>query len=346
MIRKVVNIACLCFLVLWALPKCLLVRIEPWELGVRRSLTGGISEQDFGLGYHWSVPAMHSFYRLPRTLQYLHYADDPGAHAPALDLRTKENNIIFVDVSIPWRIIDGEAWKIIQEGFLDSYGAKVQSTATGVLREGLAELSNADVQLPDKRQEVAKRVLEPLNTVLRQYHVRAEAVVLRALRFRPEYEQKLQNKQYYVVQGRLDEARRQESVAEQETETFERTIQKDINLKREEWNEQIEGLKSKYELEIAAIQAEAVQYDRKRRSEADAFYSEAKAVGDLAEAKAEALGERLKARALATRAGRTYSAIVAAENFKIGEVQLNSLDPTFLQRFGSMKAWRQFFMGQ
>jgi len=346
MLKKIVNIVCLCFLVLWAAPKCFLDRIEPWEIGVRRSLTGGIAEEDFDFGYQLALPGMHSFYRLPRTVQYLHYSDSPGANAGPLDLRTKENNVIIVDVTIPWRIVDDEAWRIVREGFHVRLAGKVQSTATGVLRETLAALSNADVQQTDKRQEVAARVLEPLNEGLRQYHVKAEGVVLRAIRFRPEYEQKLQNKQYFVVQGRLDEARRQESVAVQETDTFERTITKQINLKREDWNEKIETLKSQYELEIAAIEAEAVQYDRKRRSEADAIHAEATAVGDLAEAKAEALGERLKAKALATKAGRTYSAIIAAENFELGEVQLNSLDPTFLQRFGSMKAWRAFFGAQ
>ena len=58
------------------------------------------------------------------------------------------------------------------------------------------------------------------------------------------------------------------------------------------------------------------------------------------------LGEKLKASALASRAGQTFSAITAAENFQLGDVQLNSNDPTFLQRFGSMEAWRKFFMGK
>lgn len=344
--KRVINLVCLGFLALWAFPKLFLTRIEPWEIGVRRSLTGGITEEDFGLGYHFSLPLIQSFYRLPRTLQYLSYNDDDAdADAHTLEVRTKENNLLFVDVTIPWRIKDGGAWRIIREGFIDSYPAKVQSTATGVLREGLAALTNVDVQQTDKRIATADAILPRLNTALEQYHVVADRVVIRAIRFRPEYEQKLQDKQHYVVQGRLDEARRQESVAVQETDTYEKNIQKKINLKREEWNEKIESLKTKYELEIAALEAEAEQYDKKRRSEGDAFYSEARAEGDLAESKAEALGERLKSAALASQAGRTYSAITAAKNFKLGSFQLNSNDPAFLQRFGSMAAWRKFFLG-
>jgi regulator of protease activity HflC (stomatin/prohibitin superfamily) len=344
--KRIINLVCIAFLVLWMIPKLFVDRINPWEIGVRRSLTGGITEEDFGTGYHFALPIFHSFYRLPRTLRYLSFnGDDSDADAGTLEVRTKENNVLFVDVTIPWRIKKDAGWRIIREGFGDSYAQKVQSTAGGVLREGLAELTNLDVQQTDKRQATADAILPRLNTALEQYHVVADRVVIRAIRFRPEYEQKLQDKQNYLVQGRLDDARRVESVAIQATDTFEKGIDKNINLKRQEWNEKIESLKTVYELEIAAIDAEAQQYDKKRRSEGDAFYSEAQATGDLAEAKAEALGEKLKSAALASSAGRTFSAIQAAENFKLGNITLNSSDPTFLQKFGSMAAWRKFFLG-
>lgn len=345
MFLRVIRIASIAYLAIWLLPKLILTRVEPWEIGVRQSLLGGISEQDFGLGYHFSLVGLHKFHHLPRTLRYLDYNDGPGAEAPALEVRTKENNVLFVDVTVPWKIKDGAAWRIIREGFVDSYADKVRSTATGVLLEGIAAMSNTDVQQADQRQKTAAAILPKLNAALEQYHVVAEHVVIRSIRFRDEYEQKLQNKQYFVVQGKLDEANRQESVAVQETDTFEQGIQKQINLKREEWNAKIEGVKTQYEVQIAEIQAQAVTYDRKRRSEADALFATAKAEGDLAEAKAEALGTRLKTSALATPAGRVYSAMQAAERFKLGDIELNSLDPTFLQRFGSMRVWRQFFLG-
>ena len=346
MLRRIINAVCIGFLILWLLPKFLMVRIEPWEIGVRRSLTGGITERDFDFGYQLRLPFLHSYYRLPRTLQYLDYLAEGHGDQGALEIRTSGNNVIFVDISVPWRIKDDEAWRIVREGFIDTYPTKVQSTTTGVLRRVLAQMTNLTIYDSDQRMKVAESITPVLNKELEQYHVVAEQVVIRAIRFRKEYEAKLQNKQQFIVQGKLDEALRKESVAKQDTETLEKTIDKEMSLKREEWNKKIEELRTLLELQIAAVEAEAVQYDRKKRSEADAYYTEAKAAGDLAEAKAEALGEKLKAAALASRAGRTYSAITAAENFKLGEIQLNSNDPTFMQRFGSMKAWRQFFLGQ
>lgn len=347
MITRIVNTVCIIFLVVWLLPKLFAVRIEPWEIGVRRSLTGGITERDFGFGYQLRVPFIHSYYRLPRTLQYLDYlSSGQSGEQGALEIRTSGNNVIFVDISVPWRIKEDEAWRIVREGFIDTYPTKVQSTTTGVLRQVLAQMTNLTIYDSDKRMEVAASITPVLNRELEKYHVVAEQVVIRAIRFRDEYENKLQNKQLFIVQGKLDEAKRKESVAKQDTDTLEKTIDKEMSLKREEWNKKIEELKTRLELQIAAVEAAAVQYDRKKRSEADAFFAEAKAEGDLAEAKAEALGEKLKARALASRAGKTYSAITAAENFELGEIQLNSNDPTFMQRFGSMKAWRTFFLGK
>jgi len=344
MFTRTLNLIALGFLALWMLPKFLVTKIEPWEIGVRVSVFGGVAEEDFGLGYHWSVIGLHHFRRLQSTLHFLDFNEDPGAERPTLEVRTKENNVIFVDVSVPWRIKRGEAWRIVRTDL--DYESKIISTAMGILREGLATMSNADVQQPEKRQQTADAILPKLNEALAQYYVHADKVLIRAIRFRDAYEEKLQNKQYYVVQGRLDEAKRQESVAVQETDTTEQTIQKDINLKREEWNAKIEALKTKWEIEVAMLEAEAVQYDRRRRSEGDALHATAKAEGDLAEAKAEALGEKLKAQALASQAGKTYSAITAAEKFELGEVELNSLDPSFLLKFGGMDAWRKFFMGQ
>ncbi len=340
--KRVLNIVAALVLFIFLAPSMCMERIGPGRIGVRRSLEGGVAEHDFTVGYHISVPMWHSWYQLDGTVHYLEYNTSQNT---ALDVRTKENNVIFIDLTIPYRIIDGEAWRIVREGFVESYEDKVKSTATGILREALAELSSLDVQQPEKRVAAANKALPTLNKALEQYHVAATHVVIRSIGFREQYESKLQNKQYYIVQGRLDEARQRELAAKQETETLEKVIVKDIALKREEWNKQIEEMKSRFELEIATIEAESTRYERARRAAADAAFSEHKAEGDLAEAMASALGQRLRAEALATKAGKTFSAIEAVRRFKLGDVTLNSSDPQFLYQFGSMAAWRRFFMG-
>lgn len=340
---KVLNIISIVIISVWLLPKMCLERIDPDKIGVRKSIDGGVAEEDFLPGWHLSLPLLHSWYELDATLHYLSFNDDSGT---ALDVRTKENNIIFIDCVIVYRIIPGEAWMIVREGFHATYEDKVKSAAVGILREKLADLSNIDVQDPDKREAAAAAALPAVNGAIRQYHVEATHVTVRAIRFRPQYEEKLQNKQYFVVQGKLDEALQRQSKAAQETETLEKTIDKDIALKTEEWNKKIEELKSQFEVEIASIRAEGVTYDRARRASGDAAYAEAIAEGNLAEAKAKALGEKLRAEALASQAGRTFSAIEAVKGFKLGDVQVNSSSPDFFHRCCSMEAWRRFFLAK
>ena len=80
---------------------------------------------------------------------------------------------------------------------------------------------------------------------------------------------------------------------------------------------------------IAQIEAEGVTYDRKHRAEGDAIYAKAQAEGDLAENQAQALGEKLRSEALATRAGRTFSAIEAVRRFQLGDVLLVTFEVVF-----------------
>ncbi len=317
--------------------------IYPDEIGVRRSVFGGIQDEDFTQGRRLSLPLLHRWYRLPRTLHYLEFSGTND-----LDLRTREQNVMHVDVAVIYRILDGQAHLICREGMSNSYTERIKSASVGFLREHLAQLSNTDIQNPDMRIRVAKEAIAPLNKRLRQYHVEvaAEGVVIRAITFDPPYEQRLQAKQFFAVQAELDVAEQKKSIGKQQTDTVQKGIDKDVAVERENWNERIQLARRATETMIARVSAEGLEYDRKVRSEADAAYDRLVAEGERAEAEAQAMGQKLRAQALSSKAGRTYSAILAVRSFQLGDILLNSLDPEFLQRFGSMKAWRKFFLGE
>ena len=345
MIRSLFGLqgASLVIILMWALPNACSTYIDPDMIGVRRSLTAGIEEVDFKQGRHVDLPLIHTWYRLPRTLQYLSFTD-----ATDLDLRTREGNLIHVSLIIVYKIKQGQAHMLAREGLANNYESRIKSASEGFLLEHLAQMTNSDIQDPTKRQEIASSAVAKLNKRLSQYHVELDrdGVVIRSISFDSPYEQRLQAKQLFAVQAELDTAKENESKAKQKTDTVQKGIDKDVAVEREAWNERIELARRATETEIAHIQAQAIEYDRRVRAQADAEYEELVARGDRLMSEAEALGEKLRAEALSSRAGRTYSAIQAVRNFKLGTIQLNSYEPDFLQRFGSMATWRRFFGGE
>ncbi|MCB9740145.1 MAG: hypothetical protein H6747_12840 [Deltaproteobacteria bacterium] len=327
----------------WMLPNLATTYVYPDEIGVRRSLFGGIEEQDFQQGRWLDVPMVHSWYRLPRTLHYLEFAD-----ADDLDVRTREGNLIHVDLVIVYKIKDGAAHTICREGMATSYPHRVRSAVEGFLLKHMASMSNKDIQDPDVRIKTALSAIGPLNQRLSQYHVEVveEGVVIRAISFDAPYEERLQAKQLYAVQAELDVAEQRRSEGKQATDTVQKGIDKEVAVERENWNERVELARRVTETMIAEVDAEALEYDRRVRAEADAEYDRLVAEGERAELEAQALGEKLRAEALTTKAGRIYAAIEAVRAFELGQIELNSLDPGFLQRFGSMASWRRFFGGE
>jgi len=356
--KKVIQITSGIVLLMWLFFAFATTYVQPDEIGVRRSVLGGVVPDDLMQGHSLELPLFHTTYRLPRSLHYLEFAEGadgavplgavPGGRAPALELRTSGDNVITVEATVVYEIIDGEAHKIIEEGFGSSYRDKVYSVSRGFLLEHLGAMTNEDIQNPDQREKIAASAIEPLNIKLRQYHVQVQqyGVVIRRIRFQETYEERLQAKQLYAVQGQLDRAKQEESAAKQETDTLAKSIDKDVRIKTEEWQERIETANATTSVRIAEIDAEALTYDKRTRAEADARCAELRAEGDLAQTKAQALGERLKAQALSTPAGRTYSAIIAARNFKLGTVRLNSRNPAFLRDFAGMSAWRKMFLSE
>ena len=95
--RKWLNLQTLSLLVIgaWIAPSMCTTYIEPDQIGVRRSLNSGIEDEDFEQGHHIGLPLLHSWYRLKRSL---HYVEFSGTNT--LDLRTRENNVVHVDMAI------------------------------------------------------------------------------------------------------------------------------------------------------------------------------------------------------------------------------------------------------
>jgi regulator of protease activity HflC (stomatin/prohibitin superfamily) len=172
---------------------CFSTNVNAGNIGVRQNNFSGIYQEDLTPGLHWEVTGMHEVYELPSRYLFINYTG-----GGALSIRTKDNNTVTVDVSVPFRIKPGEGWMIAEAGnhIPDGQGGYrferfARQSADDVLRAHLAELSSDDFYDTEQRLKIANESLEALNEKLAVYHLEAEVVLLRAAYYRPEFEQQL-----------------------------------------------------------------------------------------------------------------------------------------------------------
>lgn len=310
-------------------------KVVPYHIGVREVRFGGagVDEEDYGAGFHLGVIGLHKWYFLPRSVHFLHYVSDPGRetltttyHEP-LSIRTKDNNETVLEISVPYRIREGEGHRIIMKGYRQSYVERVHTTIVGVLREQLAELSSEELQDTEGRLQRTDDALKPLNTLLAEFHVEALGVLIRRVTFQAQYESQLQEKQFLVQKANLDRAQGLVANEAKVTNSIEKQIGAAEAKLMADWDKRFQEERSRFEVLIAQIRADARVYESRTKAEGDAEVVRLRAEGQLALDRARALRDELRNAALATRGGRIYLALQAAQNLKVPAVTLNSNDP-------------------
>jgi regulator of protease activity HflC (stomatin/prohibitin superfamily) len=310
-------------------------RVVPTEIGVKQHLFGdvGVIPEDYEAGFHVGVTGVHRWYFLPRNTHFLHFVTDAGRDTlttewePPLSIRTRDNNETTIEITVPYRIRDGEGHAIVAMGLRTGYRGRVNETVKNVLRTELAQLSSEDYQDTDIRLGRAQAVLPLLNEQLAKFHVEALAILVRKVSFQPEYEEKLQEKQYLQQKANLDRAQGLVANEEKVTNSIEKQIGAAEVKLTAEWDKRFQEERGKYEVAIAEIAAQAQVYQSQTRADADARLVGLVAQGQLALDQARALRDQLRNQALGTRGGRIFLALQAAQNLKVESVMLDSSDP-------------------
>ena len=311
----------------------LTIRIEPGAWGVKQNLLGGgVIEEDQPTGFGLRVPFVHRWHFLDRRTHFITFAGnnletDTGQSRPALEIRTKDNNLATYDLTVSYRIIPNRAHRLVMEGKKDIYRDRVVTTVESVMREELAQLASEEIYSTDTRLAVAAEALPILKTALDEYHVEPERILIRAVRFPDGYEQRLQEKQLTYQKRELAESQKKVEDQRAITETKEAEIAAAEKELRGDWDKRLQDARSTNNVLVAKILAKADIYDRTTRAEADASYVTAVAQGGLSVQRAEALRNELRNKALDTVGGRLLLAQRAAENLQFDSVTLNSNDP-------------------
>ncbi|GEM_PF-727575 len=210
--------------------------VEIGEVGVRRSNIGGVVAKDLEPGWRLEILGLHKIIDLPSTYQFLGFLKQD-----ALEIRTKDNNIVTLDISVPYRIKPGEAWEIVsagnhvKDGESYRYQRLTRETTVGVLREHLAALQSSDFYDTDRRNVVAATALERLNEELGALHVEANTILIRAVYFRGEYEKQLLQIQLNAQNKLLDGARKGVADKQQTLDNFQQKTRALASAREQKW---------------------------------------------------------------------------------------------------------------
>ena len=240
---------------------CAVTVVEPGSVGVRYNNMSGLLEEDLRPGLHMEITGLHRVWRLPSSYMQLNYNDKDGdSGMNALSIRTKDNNTVSVDVSIPYRVIPGRAWRVMKAGnhVPDGQGGYrfqrfAKDTATSVMRERLAQLRSEDFYNTDRRLEVAADALAELNRKLEPYHLEAKTVLVRASYFRDEYETQLATIQFNEQQKLLDGATLEVAKQQQTLDNYQQQPNAMVAAKEQEWAKRIADLDRAYQVGLIDV---------------------------------------------------------------------------------------------
>jgi hypothetical protein len=247
-------------LALWILPALFTAGVAPNEIGVRTSAASGVLAEDLAPGWHVRIPAIHKLILLPSNYFMLDYTNDDRGPQKPLAIRTKDNNTVELDVSVPLRIKPGEANQLVAAGnhITDPdgrfrYQRLAEETATSVLREQMATLDSVGFYSTDRRLAASAKALESLNRQLAAMHVEAQAVLVRAVRYRPDYEKQLQTIQLNEQNKLLDAASQKLATVQQSLDNYVQGTSAQVSARTQDWVKRQAELERAYQVGLLAV---------------------------------------------------------------------------------------------
>jgi hypothetical protein len=257
---QVAKIVMIGAVVLWIAPAVFTATVAPNEIGVRTSAVSGVHGDDLAPGWHWRIPGIHKLLLLPSSYFMLDYTNDDKGPQKPLVIRTKDNNTVELDVSVPLRVKPGEANQLVASGnhVTDPdgrfrYQRLAEETATSVLREEMATLDSVGFYSTDRRLAASAKTLEMLNRQLAPMHVEAQAVLVRAVSFRPDYEKQLQRIQLNEQNKLLDAASQKLATVQQSLDNYVQGTSAQVSSRTQDWVKRQAELERAYQVGLLAI---------------------------------------------------------------------------------------------
>jgi len=256
-IAKIIVIAAV---VMAIVPALFTASVAPNEIGVRTSAVSGVLADDLEPGWHWRLPGVHKLILLPSSYFMLDFTNDDKGPQKPLIIRTKDNNTVELDVSVPLRVKPNEANQLVAAGnhVTDPdgrfrYQRLAEETTTSVLREEMATLDSVGFYSTDRRLAASAKALEMLNRQLAPMHVEAQAVLVRAVTFRPDYEKQLQTIQLNEQNKLLDAASQKLATVQQSLDNYVQGTSAQVSSRTQDWVKRQAELERAYQVGLLAV---------------------------------------------------------------------------------------------
>ena len=278
----------------------LLTNVGPDEFAVRQVFLGpkkGVQKELLGPGLHVVVPGYEQLHLFPRGMQLLEFNDSKvsasrDAHSqPSIRIQTSEGYQVTVDVTVAYRIVDPYA-VITNVGPGTLYESSlIVPRSDKVLRQNLGQLNAEQFYQGDLRRQKAEQARLRLSEDVTSDGIQVWSVLVRHYTYDTRYQQAIEDRK---IQDQTVFKNRAEAIAASQEAEKNRVLAKG--------QAQVEVERQRGRSEVLKLNAEA-----------DLYYRQKVAEGDLLVALAEAEGTRLENQALQTAGASNLVGLEMAE---------------------------------
>lgn len=306
-------------------------RVSPTDHVVRQNNWGaaaGVELSDLRPGFHRGLPGGTSWHVIDARTSFLRFGppSEGNAFAP-LELRTQDDLELSLSVSVPFRIREGQAHRVVADGLKSTYAQNAKTAIEKVLLERFASLRSEEWFASERRDAVAKEALETINATLDRIHVVAEAVLVTGATFPPPYEEKLAEQKLSGQKLETDKLFAKRDLQKHLLDVERAALNRAEAELDATFELALERAKIELEDQIQAITTTAESYRTEQRVISENAFAKSVATGQLAIDQAEALKERLTNEALESTGGRLFLAKEAAGALRFKSIHIDANGP-------------------
>ncbi len=338
---KIVSILIIVAIVgFWFLLSTMVIFIPVGQVGVltrEYAITGkrGVVEEDFGPGWHLNLGPLHTWTKFDSTVQSLEMTRNANygdrKRRDDVEVQSADGYAVSVDVTVKYRIIKGNAYKLFQDtGSGIKYKTIVRTEANDACIALFGEMKTEDFYNPEQRRTKADEVQERLRKSLEDNYLEVVDVLIKSVQFDPEYEKKIQRKKLADQEVQLNISMAKAEEMSGKTQVIVAETAKMLAIIRQEQEAELIKMEASANREIATIKAEYERFATEKRADADLLAAQNNAKGQLLVKTAEAEGEKLRNKAMRGVGGSTIVALEAARNLNLDDMVISTMNVDLL----------------